>query len=196
MIDSIQRLYQRVLHLVARGRVTTGDDAGNVQLLQVQLGKDEVKDNIPRLGEFGLASMPPVGSDAVLVFMGGDRTSGAIIATGHQQSRPRGMKAGETMVYSQDGKYVYLTATGGIVVEAKGQDVTVSDAGTVTIKAATKIRAETPLFECTGDIIDNVGSNQNTMAQMRSIYNQHTHPVAHVASGTSTVQSDPTKGTQ
>jgi phage gp45-like len=67
MIDSIQRLYQRILHAIGRGRITTGSDAGSVQLQQVRLGPDEIKDSIPRLAEFGMTSMPPVGSDAVLV---------------------------------------------------------------------------------------------------------------------------------
>jgi phage baseplate assembly protein V len=192
MIDSIQRLYQRILHAIGRGRITTGSDAGSVQLQQVRLGPDEIKDNIPRLAEFGLTSMPPVGSDAVLVFIGGDRSNGAIIATGHQGSRPTGLKVGETMLYSQDGKSIYMTAAGGIVVDAKGQVVTVNNATTVTINAATKIRMVTPLLEVTGDIIDNAGTNTNTVAQMRAIYDGHTHPVANIATGSSTVTSNAT----
>lgn len=190
MTEAIQRLYQRLLHTIGRGRVTTGNDGGSVQTQQVQLGQDEIKDSVPRLAEFGLTSMPPVGSDAVLVFIGGDRSNGAIVATGHQASRPKGLKAGETMLYSQDGKSVYLTAAGGIVVEAKGQTVTVNSASTVTINAATKVRMVTPLLEVTGDIIDNVGSNTHNLAQMRSIYNSHTHKIANVASGSSTVTSN------
>jgi len=190
MIESIQRLYQRIQHAIGRGRITTGNDAGSVQLQQVQLGPDEIKDNIPRLAEFGMTSMPPVGSDAVLVFIGGDRSNGAIIATGHQASRPTGLKVGETMLYSQDGKSIYMTASGGIVVDAKGQVVTVNNATTVTINAATKIRMVTPLLEVTGDIIDNAGTNTNTVAQMRAIYDGHTHPVVNVAGGSSTITSN------
>lgn len=192
MIDSIQRLYQRILHAIGRGRITTGSDAGSVQLQQVQLGPDEIKDNIPRLAEFGLTSMPPVGSDAVVVFIGGDRSNGAIIATGHQASRPKNLQAGETMLYSQDGKSIYMTVDGGIVVEAKGQVVTVNNATTVTINAATKVRMVTPLLEVTGDIIDNVGTNTNTVAQMRAIYDGHTHQVANISTGSSTVTSNAT----
>jgi phage baseplate assembly protein V len=195
MMDSIQRLYQRLLHVIGRGRITTGDDTGPAQLHQVKLGLQEVKDNIPRIAEFGLTSMPPVGSDAVLLFIGGDRTNGAIIATGHQQSRPRGLLPGETMIYSEDGKQIYLTAS-GIVVEANDQPVTVNNASTVTINAATKVRMVTPLLEVTGDIIDNVGSNPNTIAQMRAIYNGHTHPVSGVATGNSTVTSSKSGATQ
>lgn len=192
MIDAIQRAYQRILHIIGRGRITTGDDSGAVQSQQVRLGLDEIKDSIPRLAEFGLTSMPPVGSDAVLVFIGGDRSNGAIIATGHQPSRPKNLAPGETMLYSQDGKSVYITAAGGIVVEAKGQAVTVNNATTVTINAATKVRMVTPLLEVTGDIIDNVGSNPHNLAQMRAIYNEHAHPVSGIATGNSTVNSNVT----
>lgn len=205
MIDALQRLHQRLLHAIGRGRITTGSDVGAVQTQQVKLGPLEIKDAVPRLAEFGLTSMPPVGSDVVLVFIGGDRSNGAIIATGHQQSRPTGLNPGETMIYSQDGKSIYLTAAGGIIVDGKGQDVIVNGAANVTvnssatvtvnstdvvINASEKIRMNTPLLEVTGDVIDNVGSNAHNLASMRSIYNGHTHQVQHIATGGATVTSN------
>jgi phage baseplate assembly protein V len=192
MIDAIQRLHQRLLHAIGRGRITTGNDGGSVQMHQVRLGPDEIKDDIPRLAEFGLTSMPPVGSDAVVLFLGGDRSNGAIVATGHQASRPKGLAAGETMLYCQDGKSIYLTADGGVVVEAKGQDVTVNNATNVIINASGKVRMVTPLLEVTGDIIDNVESNTHNVAQMRSIFNAHHHQVSGVATGSATVTSKTT----
>jgi phage baseplate assembly protein V len=196
MIDAIQRLHQRVLHVIGRGRITTGNDAASVQMHQVKLGPDEIKDDIPRLAEFGLTSMPPVGSDVVVLFLGGDRSNGAIVATGHQASRPKGLQVGETMLYCQDGKSIYLTASGGVVVEAKGQDVTVNNATTVIINASDKVRMVTPLLEVTGDIIDNAGSNTHNLAQMREIYNGHKHPVSGVSTGSATVTSSTTGQTQ
>jgi len=190
MIESIERLYQRLLHVVGRGRITTGNDSGNVQVQQVQLGMDEIKDGIPRLAEFGFTSMPPVGADAVILFIGGDRSNAAIIATGHQQSRPKNLKSGEVMIYSQDGKSIYLSAAGGVIVEANGEPITVNNATSVTINAATKVRMVTPLLEVTGDIIDNVGSNAHTVAQMRAIYDTHTHPVRNISTGSSSVTTD------
>ncbi|MDB5822158.1 MAG: putative baseplate assembly protein Gp45,Mu-like protein [Herminiimonas sp.] len=124
MMDSIQRLYQRLLHVVGRGRVTQGNDTGNVQTLQLRLGPDELRDNTPRLAEFGFTSMPPVGSDAVLVFVGGDRSNGVVIATGHQASRLKNLKAGEVAIYDDQGQSVYLTRA-GIIVNGGGHAVTV-----------------------------------------------------------------------
>jgi phage baseplate assembly protein V len=123
MIEAaIQRIIQRVQHVIGRGRVTTGNDAGNVQLLQVKLGADEIRDNTPRLAEFGFTSMPPAGSDAVVVFIGGDRSNGAIIATGHQASRLKGLKPGEVAIFDDQGQSVFLTRA-GIAVNGGGKPI-------------------------------------------------------------------------
>lgn len=161
--------------MVGRGRKTTGDDSGNVQMLQVQLGSSDVRDNTPRLAEFGFSSMPPDGSDLIVLFVGGDRSNGVIIASGHIASRPQNLAPGESKLYCQDGKYVHMTAAGGIVIEAKGQPVTVNNASTVTINASSDVTVNvggnltanvtgdtkvigptvtlnTPIATCTGDL--------------------------------------------
>ncbi|QOT75050.1 phage baseplate assembly protein V [Cupriavidus basilensis] len=188
MRQALEALGARVRMLVGRGRITTGNDAGGVQQQQVQLADVETGDNRPRVAEFGFTSMPPTGSDAVVVFLSGDRSAGVIIGTNHQASRPRNLKPGETMVFSLDGKCVYLSDA-GIVVEAKGQDVTVREAATVTVEASTEIIAKTPLLKCSGDIQDNYETNPHTMAQMRAIYNTHDHNIEEVQTGTSTITS-------
>jgi phage baseplate assembly protein V len=184
-----ERTARRVLLSLARALVTTVNDAGGFQKVQVKLNALETIDNAPRSAEFGLTSNPPIGSDAFIVFLGGDRSNGVVLGTVHQASRPKNLQPGETMIYSQDGKYVYLTASGGIVVEAKNQSVTVNDATQVTINAASKVRMVTPLLEVTGDIIDNAGTNIHNMAQMRTIYDSHTHNVVNVQTGGSTITS-------
>jgi phage baseplate assembly protein V len=186
----LERVARRVLLSLARALVTTVNDSGGAQMMQVKLNAMETRDNTPRIAEFGLTSNPPVGSDAIVVFLGGDRSNGVVLGTVHQPSRPKNLAPGETMIYSQDGKSVYLTASGGIVVEAENQAVTVNNATTVTINAATKVRMVTPLLEVTGDIIDNAGSNSHNMAQMRQIYNTHTHPIVNIQTGGSTINTN------
>lgn len=182
-VGAMERLWRRIQMAVGRGRVTTGNDSGNVQLLQVQLNGLETGDNRPRLAEFGFASMPPVGSDAIVLFIAGDRSNGVVVATGHQASRPKNLNPGESMLYDEWGKYIKLTESGGIVIEAKGADVTVNDAANVTINATTGVTMNTPFLKVTGDIIDNSGTNQHSLAQMRSIYNSHTHAGVTTGSG-------------
>jgi len=194
----MQRLFRRIQMLAGRGRITQVDDSGPVQMLQVKASGLELADKRARLQEFGLTSHPPVGADAAFIALAGDRTAVSVVGTNHQGSRPRGLAEGETKLYSQDGKFVYLTAAGGIVVEAEGQDVVVNNArnvtwnlsGKLTIVAPGGIDFQTPMVKATGDMQDNYETNENTMAEMRQIYDVHTHPVKNVQSGSSTVTSD------
>ena|SRR5258706_3218535 len=135
----LNRLARRVLLLIGRGRVTTSNDGGPVQLVQVQVNALEPIDNVRRLAEFGFTSVLPDGSDVVMGFIGGDRSNGVIVGSNHQQSRPKNLKPGESIIFSQDGKQIYMTADGRIVVEAKGQPVTVNHASTVTVNASAEI---------------------------------------------------------
>ncbi|MDR3438945.1 phage baseplate assembly protein V [Telmatospirillum sp.] len=136
--DALRRFGRRMLLTVGRGRVTAANDAGNVQSLQIRLGANEVRDKTPRLVEFGLASMPPIGTDVVLLFVGGDRSDGVVIATGDQATRFKNMSSGEAALYDALGKYVHLSKD-GIVVEAKDQPVTVNNATTVTVNASSDV---------------------------------------------------------
>lgn len=142
---AMARFWRRMQLVVGRGRVTTSNDAGAVQLLQVRLGALETHDNTPRLAEFGLATRPPTGSDVVVLFIAGDRSNGVAVASGHQSSRPTNLAEGESMLYDLWGKSIYLTESGGIVINAKGTDVTINDAASVTINASTKVALESPL---------------------------------------------------
>ncbi|NTZ82191.1 phage baseplate assembly protein V [Burkholderia metallica] len=182
-----ERLARRILTMIGAARITTFNDAGSVQKLQVKVNGLETIDNLANLMHFGFSSGPPIGTDVAIVFIGGDRSNGVVVASNHQASRPKDLKAGEAMIYSQDGKQVYLTASGGIIVNANGQDVEVNSATNVTINASEKIRAVTPRLECTGDIIDNCDSQTSTLADLREAYDAHKHDVVNVQTGGSTI---------
>lgn len=146
----MQRLWRRVQLVTGWGRVSFSDDSQSAQLLQIKLNDSETRDGTPRIAEFGFTSRPPDESDVVLVFLGGDRSKGVVVATGHQASRPRGLARGESMLYDLWGKSIHLTADGGIVIEAQGTPVTVNNATVVTINASEKVQLNTPLLRVTG----------------------------------------------
>ena len=179
----MERLWRRVQLMSSWGRVTFSDDSHSAQLLQVKLNDSETRDDTPRIAEFGLTSRPPDGSDVLVVFLGGDRSKGVVVATAHQASRPKGLLTGETMLYDLWGKSVYLTKAGGIVVEAQGAPVTVNNATTVTIIAADSVELVTPLLHVTGDIVagGNITDAVRSMAADRELFNAHTN-----GSGTTT----------
>lgn len=180
-MSDFSRLYRNIKMMLGIGRVTALSDDGLIQTLQYRTPL-EVRSDTPRMTEFGFSSSPPVGSDAVIAYIGGDRSSAVVIATNHKASRQTGLEAGETVIYDQTGLYVKLTAS-GITVEANGQPVTVSNATTVTINATTGVVMNTPTLKVSGDIIDNSGSNSATLKELRDAYDGHTHVVTGVQTG-------------
>lgn len=179
----LQRMMRRIQLATGWGRVTLSDDSKTAQILQVKLNDSETRDGTPRIAEFGFTSRPPLGSDVLIVFLGGDRSKGVVVATAHQASRPTNLQEGEAMVYDLWGKSIYLTKSGGIIVDAKGTPVTVNNATTVTINAAEAVQMNTPVLRVSGNIEagGDVKDKVRTMAADRALFNQHTN-----GSGTTT----------
>ncbi|CQH16507.1 phage baseplate assembly protein domain-containing protein [Yersinia mollaretii] len=189
----ISTLYRQIKMLLGIGRVSASDDSDGVQTVQYQTPL-EVHSNTPRLAEFGFSSGLPAGSDVVIGFLGGDRSSGLIIASNHPAYRHTGLKAGETVIYSQWGQFIKLTEN-GVIIEAHHQPVIINNATEVTVNASVKVRLNTPLLEVSGDIIDNAGSNSATLKTLRDAYNSHNHQLKNVQSGSATLTSEtPAKG--
>ncbi|MES2034882.1 MAG: phage baseplate assembly protein [Pseudomonadota bacterium] len=125
MRDPLQRLVDRVLNLVGYVRLSVIDDSGEQQTAQVQVkagapdGIAEIVDKVPRLGEYGLYSCPPDGSEAVVLFQGGRKTQGVIIATGYRAARPKGLLPGEVMLLNAiRAQFIKLNDAGHIASQA------------------------------------------------------------------------------
>lgn len=154
---AIERLWRRVATMVSVGRITTTDDAGGVHKVQVRLGADELRDNTPVLTIYGLHSHAPAGSDATLLFVGGDRSNGLAIATGNQAARPRSTQPGEIGIYDDQGQAVFLSRSG----------IRISGAGKpVTITGTPKLRLECDL-EVTGEVKAMCDGASVTLSQHR-----------------------------
>ncbi|EFG2176078.1 TPA: phage baseplate assembly protein [Escherichia coli] len=192
-MNPVQVLFRRLVSLLSVGRVTAGDDSGVVQTVQVQ-SPSEVRSDTPVLQQFGFSSVLPAGTDVVVMSLAGNRSSAAVVASGHQSYRINGLSSGEVVVYNQWGQYVRL-GEDGIVVEASGQQVLVNSATTLEVTATDGVTLKTPSLKVTGDITDNCESNSTTLKALREAYNDHTHPVSGVESGGSTVTSQATTET-
>jgi phage baseplate assembly protein V len=132
-----RRAMDRLTFAIGRGKVKLVDDAGPVQLHQVDVGpigpegSRGVHDNTPMMHFFGFTSVPPEGSDAIVLFVGGRRSSAVAIGTNHQAYRLKDLEPGEAALYDMRGAFAKFTA-GGLVIDAAGLDVVLRNARNVT----------------------------------------------------------------
>jgi phage baseplate assembly protein V len=163
----LKPLRERVMLMIAKAVVTMTDDGGGVQRVQMRLLSGETRSAASRFQNYGLSSRPAGQALAVALFVGGGRDHPLVVALEDTAARPRGLRPGEVIVYDDQGQSVHLTRD-GIVIDGGGR--------AVTIRNAPKLRADVPLFECTGEIKDRCDAGGVTMAGMRSVYDGHTHP--------------------
>lgn len=138
----VERLYRRVSMMVGFGRTTTAtNEAAVVSSAQVTFGPLETRDATKIVQSYGFASALPVGTDVVVVFVGGDRSNGVVVATNHKQSRPQTMQTGDVCVFDDRGQSVTLTA-GGIVVNGGGLPVKITNTPSVRMETTLNVTGE------------------------------------------------------
>lgn len=114
LLEPIQR---RVRLMVARAVVNLIDDSARVQVLQLAVRADELRDDAERFQEYGLTSVPLSGAEAIVLFVGGDTSHPVVVAVDDRRYRPKPLEPGEVALYTQqNGKRVYLTAAGLVLL--------------------------------------------------------------------------------
>jgi len=126
---AVQKLYRQVLLMIGRGRILLVDDTQVVQYAQVRLGQNEIRDNAPRVQEYGFSSNPPDNTDAIMVFVAGDRSNGCIIATNNQQYRLKNLPKGGVALYDMFGNTVILTQSGIAINDVTGNYISMNENG-------------------------------------------------------------------
>ncbi len=167
----LEDVKNRVRLMVGRCIIAAVNGGGTIQVAQVNLMADETIDDIPIIQQYGFSSGPLPGSEAVAVFLGGQRDNGVIIATDDRRYRIKVLN-GEVAIYTDEGDSIHLKR--GRVMEMTTQ--------TLNINATTAVNFNTPMITTNGairaqlDIRDNyLSAGSKTMANMRLIYNGHQH---------------------
>lgn len=168
---ALQRLLspvaRRLRLMISRAVVTAIGDAGKVQSAQVKLLDGEVRDGIEILHQYGFTSIPHGQREGLYFSVGGDRDHGVMICVADRLFRLREIAPGEVAIYDDLGQKIHLTRQ-GVVIDGAGQPVTITN--------TERLRVESPLLECTGEIKDRCDAAGKTMAAMRVAHNSHTHP--------------------
>lgn len=168
----IGQVWHRLRLLCAQG-VSTLIGADKVQ---VKVLDGETLDNIDRVEPYGFSYRPKKGSRAYLFFPAGDRSYGVALVIGDKRYQ-MDLQEGEVALHDDEGNHVYIKR-GGII----------------EVAANTKVIAQTPLFETSGDA--KIGGKLYALAGLeitgsatangKNISESHTH--------TSTTPGTPTLG--
>lgn len=127
----MRQIWGRLQLICAQG-VTTLIGADKVQ---VRVLDGEPLDNIDRVEPYGLSYRAKKGSRAYLFFPSGDRSYGVALVIGDKRYQ-MDLQEGEVALHDDEGNHVHIKR-GGII----------------EVKASTKVVADTPIFETTGDVV-------------------------------------------
>ncbi|EIJ6701622.1 phage baseplate assembly protein [Serratia marcescens] len=118
---SITAMSRRLRLMVDRAVVRIVTDSLGRQNLQVQSLADETNDDVERFQNYGVTSVPPAGSEAIVIAVGGRRSGLVAIAVEDKKSRPKGLDPGDVCVYHSEGHTITLKKDG--VIELRGKTV-------------------------------------------------------------------------
>lgn len=159
-------LSSRIRLLCSRGTISLVDDDRRAQEVQLRLLASEVKDEVESFAHYGFGSNPPLGTEAIVLCLGGNRDHPIVVATVDRKTRPRGLLAGEVHLYNG------LTGT----------RILLKDDGSIVITGATKLTLDGDLevmgeITAGGDITSaaEVSDSKGTLNAHRESYNSHTH---------------------
>lgn len=130
-LDPVMR---RVRLVLGRGKITGVSDGNAMQNVQATVLAGETIDNIERLVEYGLISVPLTGSEAVIGFINAVRDHPVALVVADRRTRPKGLKAGDAGLYHHEGHTILLTENGEIVITGKTLRMEIEDDITANCK--------------------------------------------------------------
>jgi phage baseplate assembly protein V len=137
------------MNMVTRGVIAQSDDEPGMQNVQISLLRDEGKTAVERMQNYGFSSHAPVDSEVLVVFVGGGRDHGVIVATDDRASRFTGLGAGEVAIYTNEGDSIVLKRDN--IVEITCKKLVIHAEDKIEIKTE-EIEIEAPKIKIKGDI--------------------------------------------
>lgn len=134
-------LQKRIANMVARAVVRLVNDDDGVQVLQLDLLAGETRDEIERFQNYGFTSRPLDGAEAAVMFVGGRRDHGVVVAVDDRRYRLKGLEGGEVAMYTDEGDSIRLNRGGNINLTASAKFYVVAPAAEISNTGAFRITA-------------------------------------------------------
>lgn len=171
----IAPLWRRVRLIADRAIVTAVTDSLNRQGLQLKVLADEAASDVERFQNYGHTSVPPAGSEAIVLGIGGARAGLVAIAVEDKGVRPKDLEAGDNCLYHLEGHRIILRKDGAVEITAKSVIMSASEKITIMapdteiqgpLKVTGKISSDTDVTTGTislkGHIHDQSGGGQTS----------------------------------
>jgi len=168
--ELLRPINRKIANVVSRGIVRMVTDYSGLQVLQVDLLSGETRGEIERVQNYGFASVPEDGAQALVVFMNGNRNSGFAVAVEDGDSRPSDLDPGEACVYHKDGARITMKANGDISIDAKSGSEIIMNGGSAKVarvgdKTAGHIHSFKLKDSLNGVVTGTIESNTDTIAE-------------------------------
>lgn len=104
----LEPIKTKLILMVAKALITYVKDSESIQLVQIDMGNDEMIDSVERVQNFGFTSFPISGAKAVVLCIGGEREHPiVIVADDNGDNRPT-LIEGESAVYNAHDMIIKL----------------------------------------------------------------------------------------
>jgi phage baseplate assembly protein V len=137
-----KQLQRKIQLLVSRAVVNIVTDSLKQQNMQINLLDGETADDVERFQNYGHTSVPPTGSEAIVLSVGGKRQHLVAVVVDSKSSRLKDLKSGDSALYHLDGHYLLLTEEQLVNLVCKN----------LHAKADEKILFETQQTQFTGNV--------------------------------------------
>lgn len=138
----------RMRRMLTRVVLKLVDDGPKMQAHQVEAYDGLVRDKVEHFQHYGFTSVPFPGAEGVGLSIGGSTNHMVVICVDDRRYRMKGLENGEVAFYDHLGQSVHLTKN-GIVVKGAGLPMVFEDTPSITFKANSFVRFETPRVEAT-----------------------------------------------
>jgi len=133
---------QSVTGMLARGVVVLANAGRKLQALQLRLTAREAKDSVEHFEPYGFTSCPKDGAEALVAFLGGDRSHGVAFMVTDRRVRLQGLQPGEVAIFTGEGQALVL----------KNGKIAELTTGTFRVNAETAIELNAPKVTAQKDI--------------------------------------------
>jgi phage baseplate assembly protein V len=126
----------RIKGMVRRATLGTVTQGTGLPSMQVNSMADDADDDVEMFEQYGFASVPPNGSEGLVLRVGGTRANSVGIAFGNRGGRIQGLAQGEVAIYNENGAQVIIRNDGNIEVTPGEGGVVQLGGPTATLEVA------------------------------------------------------------